>query len=62
MRHIVYYVSDFTYQYNPETDAVERIEVYTRNTLPYSEENISIAKERAYNGDYTIEEQSAYAE
>lgn len=56
MQHIVYYVSDFTYQYNPETDTVEQVEVYTKNSLPYSEENISVARARAYNGEYTVEE------
>ena len=61
MKHIVFYASGFTYQYNPKTGTDEQVEVNARNSLSYSEANLSVARERACNGEYTIADDSPEA-
>ena len=56
MKKIRFEMLGHTEQYDPETDETKQVESLATVEMPYSEENLAIAKEQAYNGEYTIEE------
>ena len=57
MKVIKYKVSGLIGKYNYETETVEDVPCLIETIRPFSEENESIAKSEAYNGEYTIEEE-----
>ena len=56
MKKIQFEILGYTEQYDPETNETKQVESVATVEMPYSEENLLIAKERAYNGDYTVED------
>lgn len=56
MKVIKYKAKGFTEVYNPETESIQKQEIFVTASMPYSEANEEIAKREAYNGEYTIED------
>lgn len=56
MKIIKYKILGYSEVFNPKTEIVERIENIAEIEMPYSESNLEFAKEEAYNGEYTIED------
>ena len=57
MKKLIYKIVGYINQYNPETKEIEQIftpmEVLIENP---TEKNIELAKQKAYNGEYTVED------
>ena len=58
MKIIKYKVSGLIGKYNHETETVEDVPCLIEVKRQFSEENESVAKREAYNGEYTIEEET----
>ena len=56
MEVIKYRVAGRTSRYNPATDQVEEVSSPVTVSVPYSEDALEKAKEKAIDGEYTIEE------
>ena len=53
---IRYQVTGVQRIYNPSTNMVEDKEFLSTVIVPWSEENEEIAKSKAYNGEYTVDD------
>lgn len=56
MKYIVYKIEGYISQYNPDTDQIEQVLSPAPVRTPYSDSALAEAKETAYNGEYTIED------
>ena len=56
MKYSKYQILAYSHRYNQDTDAVEKVEELVTVTAQYSEEAEATAKQTAYNGQYTIED------
>ena len=55
-KNIKYQVLGIKRSYNQTTGAVDDVEMLATVIVPWSEENEEIAKNKAHNGEYTIED------
>lgn len=56
MNLIVFKTPGYKERYNPETGKSERIETFAVVEMEYSDVNVAIAREKAHNGEYSVEE------
>lgn len=56
MKTIKYKIRGYTGIYNPQTEETEQVTCLVGVERPYSEKNIAVAQEEAYNGEYTVED------
>lgn len=56
MKRIRFEILGYKEQYDRETEETKQVESLATVEMPYSEGNLLIAQERAYNGEYTVED------